>query len=81
MTPEIQRRVFDPFFTTKAPGVGTGLGLSLSYGIISRLGGTIECRSEVGVGTEFVISFPGEREPPGGVEKKELSPALSGRRV
>ncbi len=62
MTPEVQRRIFDPFFTTKAPGVGTGLGLSLSYGIITRLGGTIECTSQVGVGTEFVISFPAERQ-------------------
>jgi signal transduction histidine kinase len=80
MTPEVQRRIFDPFFTTKAPGVGTGLGLSLSYGIITRLGGTIECTSQVGIGTEFVISFPAERQPAGGIEKMELSPALSGRR-
>ncbi len=58
MTEEVRQRIFDPFFTTKAPGVGTGLGLSLSYGIISRLGGAIECRSEVGKGSEFTVSFP-----------------------
>ncbi|HTI51151.1 MAG TPA: ATP-binding protein, partial [Planctomycetaceae bacterium] len=57
---EIRSRIFDPFFTTKAPGIGTGLGLSLSYGIIAKLGGSIECHSEVGVGTEFVITFPCE---------------------
>jgi signal transduction histidine kinase len=57
---EIRSRIFDPFFTTKSPGVGTGLGLSLSYGIVAKLGGSIECHSEVGVGTEFVITFPCE---------------------
>lgn len=43
---EIKERIFDPFLTTKDPGEGTGLGLSISYGIVTKLGGTIECRSE-----------------------------------
>jgi signal transduction histidine kinase len=54
---EIKNKIFDPFFTTKEPGVGTGLGLSLSYGIVSRLGGSIECQSEVGQGAEFIVKF------------------------
>lgn len=55
---EIKHKIFDPFFTTKDPGVGTGLGLSLSYGIISKLGGSIQCRSAIGEGTEFIVRFP-----------------------
>ena len=55
---EIITKIFDPFFTTKDPGIGTGLGLSLSYGIISKLGGSIQCRSVGGEGTEFVARFP-----------------------
>ncbi|HWB09806.1 MAG TPA: ATP-binding protein [Pirellulales bacterium] len=55
---DIKGRIFDPFFTTKEPGLGTGLGLSISYGIISKLGGTIECRSTRGEGAEFIITFP-----------------------
>ncbi len=55
---EIQQRIFDPFFTTKEVGVGTGLGLSLSYGLIHKLGGSIGCRSQVGQGSEFVVEFP-----------------------
>jgi signal transduction histidine kinase len=54
----IRSRIFDPFFTTKGPGQGTGLGLSTSYGIITRLGGRIECHSLEGIGTEFILSIP-----------------------
>lgn len=58
MPPETLEKIFDPFFTTKGVGQGTGLGLSISYGILQSHGGEIQVRSEVGVGTEFIIVIP-----------------------
>jgi signal transduction histidine kinase len=51
-------RIFDPFFTTKPQGKGTGMGLSISYGIIQRHGGSITVSSTEGIGTEFIIKLP-----------------------
>lgn len=50
--------IFDPFFTTKKVGEGTGLGLSLSYGIIQSHGGEIRVHSETGKGTSFTVILP-----------------------
>ncbi len=56
----LKKRIFDPFYTTKPVGQGTGLGLSISYQIIvEKHKGRLECRSQLGEGTEFVIELHG----------------------
>ncbi|MFW6303946.1 MAG: hybrid sensor histidine kinase/response regulator, partial [Candidatus Sumerlaeota bacterium] len=61
MEENVVKRIFDPFFSTKK-GEGTGLGLSVAYGIIARHNGRIECTSEPGEGTAFRIFLPRSRE-------------------
>jgi two-component system NtrC family sensor kinase len=56
--PEIIDRIFDPFFSTKKTGEGTGLGLSVSYGIVKDHGGDIQVESEPGRWTRFTIELP-----------------------
>jgi PAS domain S-box-containing protein len=60
--PEHLHRIFDPFFTTKASGRGTGLGLSVSYGIIKEHAGKVDVRSTPGKGTSFRLEFPAARK-------------------
>jgi two-component system, NtrC family, sensor kinase len=55
-------RIFDPFFTTKATGRGTGLGLSVSYGIIQEHAGKVDVRSTPGKGTSFRLEFPAAKK-------------------
>ena len=57
MTDEVQHRIFEPFFTTKEIGEGTGLGLSIVFSIIEKHRGHIEVISELGKGTEFIITL------------------------
>jgi signal transduction histidine kinase len=67
--PEHLPCIFDPFFTTKAVGLGTGLGLSVAYGIVERHGGTLTAKSEVGEGSIFTIKIPLKGEPAYGEQR------------
>ncbi|MEG4073228.1 amino acid permease [Microcoleus sp. Pol14C2] len=59
MSEQIQQRIFDPFFTTKPVGKGTGMGMSISYQIITeKHRGKLKCFSTIGQGTEFIIQIP-----------------------
>jgi signal transduction histidine kinase len=68
MPPEVLEKIFDPFFTTKSTGQGTGLGLSVVYGIVSKHKGHIEVNSKTGYGTTFSVTFPRLTENPTKVE-------------
>ncbi len=68
MSEQVKKRIFEPFFTTKEVGIGTGLGMSISYGIVEKHGGNIYVNSEEGKGTEFSIQIPKNLE-----EKEEKS--------
>jgi len=72
IAPEVQRRIFDPFFTTKDAGEGTGLGLTICYGIIDEHGGRIWTEDSPGGGSVFQIELPV------GVEEEHESTGTSG---
>jgi PAS domain S-box-containing protein len=58
MGPQVVERLFEPFFSTKQAGAGTGLGLTISYGIVQQHRGWIEVESEVGCGSTFAVYIP-----------------------
>ncbi|WP_414753500.1 PAS domain S-box protein [Anabaena sp. CCY 9910] len=59
MSDAVRQKIFDPFYTSKPVGKGTGMGLSISYQIITnRHGGSLECISSLGKGAEFIIAIP-----------------------
>lgn len=64
MTVDVRNRIFEPFFTTKPEGTGTGLGLSVSYGIIRSHGGSLSVESSPGAGAAFHISLPATEGSP-----------------
>ncbi|MDZ4278215.1 MAG: response regulator, partial [Dehalococcoidia bacterium] len=83
MEAETLRRIFDPFFTTKETGEGTGLGLTISYGIIDEHAGRIWAESQPGRGSTFIIELPVVQgvEAPAGPEEREPESTVSGRSI
>jgi two-component system, NtrC family, sensor kinase len=61
--PENLERIFEPFFTTRPPGIGTGLGLSVSYGIVTDHGGFIDVESQVNQGSCLTVFLPYDNQP------------------
>ncbi len=83
IAPEALPKIFDPFFTTKDQGRGTGLGLSVVYGIVDQLGGAIEVESKIGEGSSFDVYLP-QVAPPlqaSAASSKNRSTSLAGKTI
>ena len=74
IAPEILEKIFNPFFTTKPVGEGTGLGLSLAYGIVRKHGGEITVESEPGRRTRFSVRLPADADTMPGLNQPEAPP-------
>ena len=79
--PEHATSLFTPFFTTKAAGQGTGLGLSLSYGLVKAHGGVLSYEPPVDGGAEFRVALPLHDAPSDAAETEPLAPPRETRRV
>jgi CheY-like chemotaxis protein len=79
MSDEVLRRVFEPFFSTKPQGVGTGLGLAVSRGLVASLGGKLALESAAGRGTRAIVELA-EAAPPAARPREVRSVSPRGRR-
>jgi len=78
MDESTMERIFDPFFSTKGPSEGTGLGLSVIHGIVSKRGGAISVESKPGEGTQFTVYLPRVETPKQNGPDSPPMPALCG---
>ena len=82
MDAETRQRVFEPFFTTKAPGQGSGLGLSIVYGIVRQCGGAVVLDSAPGQGATFRVFLPRlDQGRAVAAEPEQPEPPIKGRQV